>query len=120
MAPFTFWYKILVGFCVFCIIVEALRLIFKEKFINSFNKLPDNKRKKLRKKYSISIKLEKIMLFMAPLNLLLLPYLLYSYSPKHFLSVTIIVSMTYILTIENFFFDLSMLKGLKKPIDSDT
>ena len=114
MAPITLWFKILVGFCSFWVIIEALKLFFIKKFINSFNKLPDNKRNKLRKNYSILIKMYKLYLFMTPLNLILLPYLLYSYSPKHFLPVTVVMSITYILVIENFFFDSSVLKNLKK------
>ncbi len=71
MITFPFWFKILLGLFVFLIITGTIRLIFKNKYIDSIKELPDEKMEKLTKSYSFLLFMLKMFLWAIPLNLFL-------------------------------------------------
>ena len=116
MITFPFWFKILLTFGIIFIIHTSYILFTKDKHIDKYIKqLSSDKIEKRIKAYSRTIKVLKLLFWAAPLYLILIPYIFYTYlsSEKlfHYFSMMII---TYILLIETFLIDKNMLLNLNK------
>ncbi len=113
MITFPLWFKFLLGLSILTIITGTIRFFLKEKFIDSIKKLPDEKREKLINGYSNALKIQKIFILAIPVNLILIPCLIYFYSPKNFFHIIVLMSIFYVTIIEDFFYRKLILKSLK-------
>ena len=114
MITFPFWFKIFLGLCAFCIVTQAIRFLTKNKLILTFQKYPDQKKNKLLRKYTLEIKINKIFLMLSPINLIIIPYLVYLYRPQNFFHIAAMMCFVYIFWIEDYLFIKSVLKNLNK------
>ncbi len=112
MITFPFWFKIFLGWFGLLIITGTIRFLSKNKYIDSIRKLPDEKREKLNKTYSSLLLMLKVFLWALPLNLILIPYLVYTYSPVYFFHIFVMMVIVYVLATEEFLFRRSILINL--------
>ena len=109
MITFPFWFKIFLGCFGMLIITGTIRLLFKNKFIDSINKLSAEKKDKLIKTNSFLVKILKVFLLALPLNLILIPYLFYTYSPENFFHIFVMMVVVYVLVTEELLFRRSII-----------
>ena len=112
MITFPFWFKIFIGLFAFCIVTGAIRFFTKNKLISTLRKSPDEKKNKLLRIYTMEIKVNKIFLMLAPLNLILVPYIFYLYRPQNFFHIVVMMCIIYILIVEDYLFRKSILSNL--------
>ena len=113
MITFPLWFKIFLGWFGFLIITGTTRFLSKNKYIDSIKKMPDEKKEKLNKTYSFVLFILKFILWAIPINLFLVPYLIYKYSPDNFFHISVMMIIAYILVTEEFLFRRSVLSRLK-------
>jgi hypothetical protein len=116
MITFPFWFKILLIFGIIFIIHSSYLLFTKDKHIDKYIKqLSSDKIEKKIKTYSKTIKVLKFFFWATPLYLILMPYIFYTYlSLEKFFHYIVMMIITYILLIETFLIDKSMLLNLNK------
>jgi hypothetical protein len=112
MITFPFWFKIVLGLCAFCLVTQAARFFTKNKLISTFKNYPDEKRNKLLRIYTVEIKINKIFLMLSPINLIIIPYLVYLYRPQNFFHIAVMTCFAYIFLFEDYLFRKSILQNL--------
>jgi hypothetical protein len=116
MITFPFWFKVLITFGIIFITHTSYILFNKDKYIDKYIKqLSSDKIDKKIKAVSKIIKVLKFLFWAAPLYLILIPYIFYTYlSSDKFIQYFVMMIITYILLIETFLIDKSMLLNLNK------
>ena len=116
MITFPLWFKIFLTFGIIFIIHTSYILFNKDKYIDKYIKhLSSDKIEKKIRAYSRTIKVLKFLFWAAPLYLILIPYIFYTYlSSDKFFHYFVMIIITYILLIETFLIDKSMLLNLNK------
>lgn len=112
MITFPIWFKCFLGLFGFVIITGTIRLVAKGKIIDSMKILSDEKRNKLLKSSSQLVKIYKYFIWAIPLNLIIIPYIFYRNIPKEFFHITVMMSIVYVVTIEDYFYRKSIVNSL--------
>lgn len=112
MITFPFWFKIFLGCFGMLIISGAIRRLYKNKYLDGVSKLSPEKKNKLIENSSFLVKILKIFLWLLPINLILVPSLVYKYSPSDFFHIFVMMCIIYILVAEEFLFRRSVLLRL--------
>jgi Trk-type K+ transport system membrane component len=108
-----FWFKVCIGCGVFALIMAPIRRRSYKKRRNLLLSSPREKKEKLLKIYFNLFKIYKLLFWLSPLYFLLLPYLLYYHAPEYFISITLLFSLMYLLTIEDYLFRRKVVKDLE-------
>jgi hypothetical protein len=116
MITFPFWFKLFLTFGIIFIIHTSYILFNKDKYIDKYIKqLSRDKIENRIKAYSRIIKVLKLLFWAAPLYLILIPYIFYTYlSSDKFYHYFVMMIIIYILLIEAFIIDKTMLLNLNK------
>jgi hypothetical protein len=114
MLGLPLWFKIALGFSCFFMITGTYRRISMNKIVSAVNMLPNGKKKNFVKSYRTISKTLKILFYMAPLNLIIIPYTFYKYDPNNFLYFLILECIVYIVIIDDYSFRRSVLKKIKE------
>ena len=116
MITFPFWFTIFVTFGIIFIIHTSYILFTKDRYIDKYiNKLSSDKIERRIKAYSRIIKVLKLLFWATPVYLIVIPYIFYTYlSSDIFFHYFVMMIITYILLIEAFLIDKSMLLNLNK------
>lgn len=114
MITFPLWFKIGIGGFGLLIVTGTVRILSKNRHIDSIRGLPAEKRAKLIKTYSLLLLTCKVMLWALPLNLVLVPFLVYIHNPEDFFHVFVGAAIVYVLVTEEFLLRRSLLNALQK------
>jgi len=95
------------------VITLPVKLISKNKIIDAIMKLPEDKINEQKKRNYIIMNLYKILLFAAPIYLILMPCLIYIYQPQEFFHTVTIFLIMYFFIVENYFFRRSIINKIK-------
>jgi hypothetical protein len=109
-----FWFTIALAGFGFTLVTGTIRRLSISKIRNAIIALDHEKRKRLLKSYSLAIVCFKILFWMAPLNLMLVPYFVYSCGMKHWTYAIIMLLMMYIIVLEDFSFRKSIINEMKQ------
>ncbi len=112
MITFPLWFKIYLGLVWLGIIALIVRFFSKNKVINSLKRQPDEEKRIVMEALSTIKKYQKVLFFAIPLNLIIIPCLIYVYSVKNFFHFTVMISFLYLLVLEDYFYRRSVLKKL--------
>ena len=112
MITFPFWLKVLLGWFGLLVVSGSIRFLSKRRRFDSFRELPAEERQKLIRICSSLLLVCKVMLWALPLNLVVVPFLVYIQSPEDFFHTFVSVAIAYMLVTEEFLFRRSMLAAL--------
>ena len=112
MITFPFWFNILLGLFSLNILVAGIFFLLKQKMINYYKEFPYEKKLKLIKYFSKRMKIQKLLIWILPINVFLIPYVLYLYDPAHFYHFTILMVVLSVGFIISFFYTRAVLNGL--------
>ena len=112
MITYPLWFKVFLGFGCFLVITGLLKHFVKDKVIDSFNQLPNEKKGKMITSYTQIVFIYKIYLYSTPLHLLVL-FAIYKYSPQNFFHLTLIEIICFLLIISDLIYRHSILKEIK-------
>ena len=114
MITFPLWFKILLASGIIPIIWGTYLCFTKDKYIAKIKELPDGKKEKLIKANSRVVKILKLFFWATPVNLILTPYLIYTYNSEAFFHYFTVIIIAHIIAIESFLIDKALLKNLNK------
>ncbi len=82
--------------------------------INYYSEFPHEKKGKLIKYFSKRMKIQKIIIcFFLPINVFIMPFVLYHYAPVYFYHFTILAIVLSVGVIISFFYTKAVLSELK-------
>lgn len=113
MITFPLWLNIILGVVGIHLILVAILILLKNKTIDSFNKLSSEKKNKLVSSYSRYVKYLKYSLWLMPINLIFVPYILYLYLPNNAFHFFIFMVVSYVSIIASIFYRTTVLNGFK-------
>jgi hypothetical protein len=97
----------------FFVVTGIYRRVSFEKTINKINTLDDQKKQIFHETTISAIKIYRFLLYMTPICLFAIPYVIYVYTPKNFANLLIVMIIMYIVIIEEYMFRKKFLKRLK-------
>ena len=113
MITFPLWFKLFLGFFGLLIITGTIRRLTKNKYIDSVNKLSAEKKEQFVQTNSSLVKITKLFLWISPILLLLIPFILYTYSPSFFFHYFVMMCIVFIIVTDEFLFRRSVLQRIK-------
>ena len=115
MITFPTWFIIAIGLLGLKLVFVALRLMLnlKGKIIATLKNAPEERKRSWVTAASRYLKILKLALWVFPINLVALPYLVYVFEPKYLFHVGIIVLVAYVLIFEEYSYRRSMLDAVE-------
>ncbi len=113
MITFPWWFKIFLGWFLFAMILGVVKYFARDKYIHKVTKLPPEKKARILKSYSLTIKIYKLLFWTSPIYLLILPFITYTYSKKSFFHITVMEILMYISILEDFLFKRFLFNRIK-------
>jgi len=110
---FTIIFIILVGLFGIGLILNILKHLLRKKLIEYILRSPEEKQQIYIRTDSRLISIYKILFWMAPVYLLLIPIVFYLFLPDQFLYAAIVITLMYVLIFEDFLYRRSILKAIK-------
>jgi hypothetical protein len=107
------WFIIALGIFCFLLITGTYRRISIGKIALGVNKLSVENKNKFVNSYRNISKILKIMFYMIPLNLIVIPFAVYKYDANNFLYFFLTECLVYIVITDDYFFRSSILKRIK-------
>jgi small-conductance mechanosensitive channel len=89
---------------VLVLLFAIFRFIYREKYAESFLKLPDESRERLIKSDRLLVKVFKIFLWLSPFYLVFVPFALFLYLRQFFLATLITVLLLFIVVLQEYLF----------------
>lgn len=96
-------FKIIYAIFCFTLICFIPVLLFINKLTETIKNLPDKERMRYRNSSMKLLKIDKIMFWTSPLNLIIVPYILFINFPDEFIYMTICMVLVYLLLLMNYF-----------------
>lgn len=84
------------------------------KIVLSIKGLPIKKQERIIKSYKTAVKTHTILLFLIPLNLIAVPYLIYKYQPENFFHISVLLVLVYLTVIDDLLYRRSILNKVKE------
>jgi hypothetical protein len=106
-------YKILVGLFVIILILDVAKYLFKRKYIEFVLRSPEEVRQRLMRSSSLVVSVYKMLFWLAPIILLMLPLAIYLFFPNWFWQVTVMAILFYMVLLEDFLYRRSFLKAIR-------
>lgn len=100
----------LIIFAIFVLLGVSMKLIYKKKIADNISKYPLERKKKVLAYYSKILKIYKILLWIAPIQLLLTPILVFRYDPSNLQTLLVPNVLLYAYVIGDFYLKKSILK----------
>jgi hypothetical protein len=91
-----------------------MRRLKKGKLECSLPDMPIEKLLAFQNGYKTIMTIYKICFWTSPINLIVMPIILYLYSKSNFLYVTVLIILIYVTILEDFFFRRSITKSVAK------
>ena len=107
-------FKVTIGLFVLLLITGTSRRFVMAKTIRLIFGLPDEKRRNLIHVYERTISAWRILFWLAPLYLLLIPTIIYFSLPSSFLLITTLLIGAYFMLIDDFYYKRKILKAIEK------
>ena len=114
MITFPLWFDFFLGLFCFLMITGALRHFMKDKIVSAINRLPIEKKEKFITSYSSVVKIYKLLLFLMPIGLVVVPYIVYIYQPENFFHIFVLEVLVYVLIVEDLLYKRSVLMKIKE------
>jgi len=102
MITFPLWFKIFLGWFLFTMIMGIVNYFMRDKYVDKLTKLPIEKKARILKSYSLTIKIYKLFLWASPIYLIVVPFIIYKYSEQSFFHVSVMIILVYIGILKDF------------------
>ena len=107
-------FKIIYGLSAFMIISGLMKYCTRNKIANLIQNYPEQRKEKIVRSYVNTLKVYKIMFWLSPVYLIIVPYIIYIYDQKDFTYLLIAMFFIYIYTLLDFFLRKSILSKIPK------
>lgn len=97
------FFKIIYAIFCFSLICSLPPLLFTNKLTEAIKNLPDKEIMRYRNSNMKLLKIYKLMFWTSPLNLIVVPYILFIYLPDKFSHMTICMVLMYLLLLISYF-----------------
>ena len=114
MITFPLWFKILIGWFLFALILGIVNYFAKDNYVHKLRELPAEKKTRLLNSYMLIIKIYKIFFWASPLYLIVIPILIYKYQQTGLFHMTVLQILMYIVILEDFFYRRFIFEKLKE------
>ena len=109
---FPVWFKVIQALFIFIVIYKIFLYFVMSKLIKRVVVAPDEEKAKAARSFSRVLPAHKILFWMAPLVLILVPILIYIYSPDGFIEITVSALLMYIVVLEDYFYRKTILRRI--------
>lgn len=107
-------FKVVIGGFALLFIAEIIRQFFVRKIAVSILRLSDEKKSRLFQADSSLMVIYKILLWLTPLYLFIIPLIAYFYIPESFVYLTILLILMFIVVLGEFLYRKSIWKTIAK------
>ncbi len=97
------FFKIIYAIFCFSLVCFLPVILFISKLIEPMKNLPDKERMRIRNSSMKLLKIDKIMFWTSPLNLIVVPYIFFINFPEEFIHMTICLLLMYLLLLMSYF-----------------
>ncbi len=107
------WFRIVLALAIFIIIYGIMIYLTKDRILKRFSALPEEKRLKLFQSFSHLIVVYKILFWVWPIYLILVPLLIYFYLYEEFFLVVTAVVVMYLAILVGFLYSRMILQATR-------
>jgi len=107
-------FKLIQGLSIVLLVIGIVRFLARDRLVNSVLNSSDEKKSRFIHSISRAISLQKIILWMSPIYLLLLPLIAYFYFPDLFYYFLISMLLVYAVMLQEYFYSKSIMLLIEK------
>ena len=105
-------FKIILTFFVFIVIYKIFLYIVMSRLMKQIVSSTDEEKSKIIRSFSKPLPIYKILFWMAPINLIFIPVIIYFYARDSFVYFLGMLLMMYVVILEDYFYRKTILRSI--------